>query len=205
MEQLAFLAPAPGSEAWCARFNELHVDLGTGDARYALRLARQRADLGVVGVDTCLDHVRGHARRWPANLALVQCDAAALPDALDGRVNRISVNFPYGRLLTGLLDGDEALRARLGAVLAMGGGIEVRINASALAGTGHSLATAEEALSDVCRCLGCDSVRCRRLDAAELRRFPSTWAKRIGFGREAVAIEVVGGCRVDGAPGALPP
>lgn len=79
--------------AWCARFAVLHVDLGTGDAAYALRLARQRPDLGVVGIDTCLDQVRGNPRRWPANLALLRCDAARAPAALDGRVHRVTVNF----------------------------------------------------------------------------------------------------------------
>lgn len=195
MDQLALLAPAPGSEAWCAQFREIHVDLGTGDAAWALRLARQRPEVGVIGVDACLDHVRGHARRRPANMALIQCDAAALPAALDGRATRVTINFPYGSLLSGLLEDDARLRDRLDAILTVAGVTEVRVNASALAGTGHTLATAERALVGACGRLGCVAVRTRRLESADLRRFPSTWAKRIGFGREPVAIEVTGARR----------
>jgi hypothetical protein len=208
MEQLALLDPTwhvPGYVAWCGRFGEIHVDLGTGDAAWALRLARQRPDVGVIGVDTCLDHVRGNPRRRPANLMLLRCDATALPAVLDGRVSRSTVNCPYGRLLMGLLSGDEVVIARLGAALAPGGGIELRVNASALVGTGHSLATAEGSLMDVCRRVECSSLRHRRLGAVELRRFPSTWAKRIGYGREAVAIEIAGRRRTHDAHGAMLP
>lgn len=202
MEYLVGYDPAslaPDIDAWRAHFREMHIDLGTGDAAYAVRLARQRPDLGVLGVDTCLDHVRGSRRCRPLNLALLWCDAAAVPVALDGSAGRVTVNFPYGGLLIGLLDRNDCLLTRLGALLAPAGVVEVRINASALAGSGHTPATAERALMDVCRRLGCDAVRARTLAPVELRRFPSSWAKRIGFGREAAAIEVIGARRPDGS------
>lgn len=184
--------PAPGIDAWCARYDQIHVDLGTGDAAFALRLARQRPDLGVIGVDTCLDHVRVNRRRQPSNLALLRCDAAALPAALDRRVSLITVNFPFGSLLTGLIDGEERLIARLAAVLSPEGAIELRLNESALATAGATLRDGERSLLAVCRRLGCGTIHLQQLDAAALRRFPSSWAKRIGAGRDTLAIEAIG-------------
>lgn len=190
---------APDIDAWRARFNEIHVDLGTGDATYALRLARQRPDLGVLGVDTCLDHIRGSQRRWPANLALLCCDAATVPPALDGCADLVTVNFPYGRLLRGLLEQDARLLARISALLTAQGSFEMRINASALVDTGHTLASGERALLATCRRMGLHTMRSQCLAPEELRRFPSSWAKRIGFGRDAIAIDV-SGCRLPVRP-----
>lgn len=203
MDQSLLLAPAtPALAAWCARFARIHLDLGTGDAAFALRLARQQPDLGVIGVDTCLDHVRVHRRRHPANLVLLRCDAAALPAALDGRIASITINFPFGSLLNGLLDGDDRLLARLATVLTSDGRIELRLNVSALRTAGATLDQAEHALRVACQRLGCGEVQCQRLDAAALRRFPSTWAKRTGSGREAAAVEVIGRAT---APRGAPP
>ncbi len=60
---------------WASRYPHLHVDFGTGDGRFAVHLAREHPDLGVLGIDTCVDHLRGSPRRLPANVRFAQGDA----------------------------------------------------------------------------------------------------------------------------------
>lgn len=177
---------------WRARSSRLHLDLGCGDAHFAHREALGTPDLAVVGIDTCLDNVRIRRKAMPPNLRLLQADArdmAAQP-ALRG-AGRITVNFPYGSLLRWIVDDTNECIDVLTMVAATRATLEIRINASALREIGAGL-------EDVTRHLGdafarrCDwSTRHGTMDQAELRAFPSTWARRIGSGREATALEVV--------------
>lgn len=189
---------------WSARHQTIHIDVGTGDGRYALHLARREPSLGVVGLDTCLDHLAVHHRRVPANLRFVTADARAIPAALAGRAALLSINFPYSVLLTGLLAGDAALLESIAAALAPGGHLEVRINARALAETGHTLSDAGIRVERAFRTIGLGRITTTTLEADELRRFPSTWAKRIGFGRDPRAALITARMADVGAVAVLP-
>ena len=185
-------AIAAGLGEWHARHETIHIDVGTGDGRYALHLARREASRGVVGLDTNLDHLVVHPRRMPANLRFFAADARAIPREFTGRAASISVNFPFSPLLTGLLLGDGALLDSLAAALAPGGRIEVRINARALVEEGVSLTEAGSRVERALRLMGLGSIVTTTLGAADLRCFPSTWAKRAGFGRDPHAVEISG-------------
>ncbi len=176
--------------AWAGRFNERHVDLGTGDGKFALHLARERPDAGVIALDACLDHVCAPRKRWPSNVRFVAEDALAWPAEDVPPAATVSINFPYGSLLRGLVEGDEELLSRLERLLAPGGRLDVRLNASALEGAGLD---PETAWDDVARSLGrLPGLRVKRAPLAQedLRRFPSSWAKRLGYGRPQEAFEV---------------
>jgi hypothetical protein len=82
------------------------------------------------------------------------------------------------------------LLSRLEQLLAPGGRLDVRVNASALEATGLDPETGQE---DVIRALGrIPGMRVSRepLTREDLRRFPSSWAKRLGYGKPPVAFEV---------------
>lgn len=187
---LAVPAAGAGLGEWSARYETIYIDVGTGDGRYALDLARREPSRGVVGLDTNLDHLVVHPRRMPANLRFVAADARAIPPELAGRAATLSINFPFSVLLTGLLGGDDALLASLAAALAPGGRIDVRINARALVEAGVSLAEAGSRVERALRLMGLGSIKTTTLGAADLRRFPSTWAKRAGFGRDPHAVAI---------------
>ncbi len=176
--------------AWAGRFGERHVDLGTGDGKFALHLARERPEVGVIALDTCLDHVCAPRKRWPTNLRFVADDALAWPAEDVPPATSVSINFPYGSLLRGLVEGDEALLSRLERLLAPGGRLDVRLNASALEGTGLDPDTAWEDVARVLRRLSGTRVTGGPLGQEDMRRFPSSWAKRLGYGRRREAFEV---------------
>ena len=177
---------------WRPQFPRLYLDLGCGDARFAHREALARPEFGVVAIDTCLDNVRVRSRAMPPNLRLIQGDARAVTEepALRG-ADRITVNFPYGSLLRWIVGDPAGCIDALTEVASDHAALEIRINASALreidAGpddVGRHLVDALERRRNWSACSG-------MMDRAALRAFPSTWARRIGSGRETTALEVV--------------
>jgi 16S rRNA (adenine(1408)-N(1))-methyltransferase len=170
----------------------VHVDLGTGDGRYALQIARKHPDTAVIGLDTCLDHLRAAPKRHPANLRFVMHDAADCPPAMLPVANTVTVNFPYGSLLRGLVAGNPALLARLDALLGRGSALEVRMNTSALIATGLDAVTGPESIAAALRQVPGLWVSRRAMAQAELRAFPSSWAKRLGYGKPTDAWLIAG-------------
>lgn len=173
--------------------NRIVLDLGTGDGRYARHLAERNPSCFVFGVDACRENLRKESRGHQANLLFVIAEARALPRELTGLVSHLVINFPWGSLLDGLLTADPALMRGLAAVSAARASLEVRLNAGALAEAGTTLdAGADRILCNLARSgwLVRDQ---QPLDVARLHKFPSTWAKRLAFGRDPRAFLISGG------------
>lgn len=172
---------------WAAQYDSLHIDLGTGDGTFALDLARQQPASGVVGLDIMLDHLRGSRRRHPSNVRFERLDALEwLPWAIPA-ADSVTINFPYASLLNGLVKGNNQLVAVLEALLGPGSRLEIRVNQTAFVATGLDQELAPQMIVETLRKLDGLRTRFRELSQAELRSFPSSWAKRLGYGREAPA------------------
>jgi hypothetical protein len=169
-------------------FHAVHMDIGTGDGRFALALARRFPHMFVIGLDACRDPLRQAARRSPANLLFVAANVYALPDELAGRATRISINFPWGSLLNGLLTDDPALMAGLIGLGNAATELELFVNGDALATLGAAPLAGGEQIrrSFVGRGLAASSPVL--LDKAALRTVPTTWAQRLAFGRNPQAL-----------------
>lgn len=174
-------------------YAEVLLDLGSGDGKFVLHAARGQARQFALGVDACRENLRAASRTAPANALFVIANACALPDELYGLATRVTVNFPWGSLRDGLLTAEPALMEGLRAVMRPGAQIEVRLNASALAEAGHTLISGGEQVYETLQQAGFRASRPLRLAAGDLRAFPTTWAKRLAFGRapEAVLIRAV--------------
>lgn len=174
-----------------AGYHEVLLDVGTGDGRYVLAAARANPGLLAIGVDACRENLRDAARRAPRNSLFVVACASSLPAELRGLASRVTINFPWGSLRDGLLDGESALLEGLRAAMRPGARLEVRLNASALAEAGWELLPGGERVRDHLAWAGFAPRPARLLDAPALRALPTTWAKRLAFGRrpEAVAVE----------------
>ena len=190
----AAIPPVPASlPQWAARFDRVHVDLGTGDGHYALRVARTHPTQAVIGLDTMLDHLRGARKRDPRNLRYIQADALAWTPGTLPVADVVTINFPYGSLLKGLVEADPALVERLVALLGSGSHLAIRVNRSALVATGLDPVAGPDRIAATVRQLPGVRVATHALARDDLRAFPSSWAKRLGYGREtdAVLIEAV--------------
>jgi 16S rRNA (adenine(1408)-N(1))-methyltransferase len=176
--------------AWTARYREVTLDLGTGDGRFVRQLARRCQAAAAIGVDTCRANLMTGSRRAPENALFLVADALALPDELDGVATRLTVNFPWGSLLRGFVEGHPELLAGLRRVGRAGAALEVTLNAEALAELGWELAAGGERVATVLGRAGFAVGPVEVMGADQLRRWPTTWAKRLAFGRDPRAIRI---------------
>ena len=105
--------PAADFAALVGRYRGVLLDLGTGDGKHALQLARQRPDQLIVGLDAAKDNLRRVSGRAAAtNLIFVWAAAERLPPELTG-IGELHVLMPWGSLLRGMLGDGTAILAEL--------------------------------------------------------------------------------------------
>lgn len=173
-------------------YHAIHLDLGTGDGRLVSQVARADPSRFVIGVDTCREQLRDSSRRAPSNALFVIANALDLPRELHGIVTHLTINFPWGSLLGGLIEGDSRLIDGLRAMSQPNATIELRLNGGALAEAGWSLEAGAIAATQTLVYAGFRVGRPVALDSAALRLIPTTWAKRLAFGRDPRAVLVHG-------------
>lgn len=175
-----------------AGYDQLHIDIGTGDGRFVRHLAQTRPHGFVIGIDACRENLYDISRRAPGNTLFVIANAARLPLELYGLAASVTINFPWGSLLDGLLDGDPALLGGLSAVMRPGAALDVLLNGGALAEAGWSLEAGADRVRDVLAFNGFAVGRPMTLLADDLRAYPTTWAKRLAYGRDPRAVHLRG-------------
>ena len=179
-------------KARLAGYDRILLDLGTGDGRYGQTLAAQQPDWFVIGVDACREnlHERSHAAQ--PNLLFLIAEAQHLPREMNGFVSRLVINFPWGSLLEGLVAGDPLLMSALASIASPGASLEVRLNAGALAEAGRSFESGTEQTYRSLLRSGWVLDDSRPISTSALRTFPSTWARRLAFGRDPRASLITG-------------
>ena len=175
-----------------ANHNRVVLDLGTGDGRYARTLAGEHPDWFVIGLDACRENLREHSQAIRQNLLFVIASAQELPKELNGLVSDISINFPWGSLLESLLVGDAMLLRGLECVSASSASLDVRLNGGALAEAGTTLEAGAHTIHSHLLRAGWQIKTPALMDGMSLRNFPSTWAKRLAFGRDPRALVLSG-------------
>ncbi|MDQ3327548.1 MAG: class I SAM-dependent methyltransferase [Chloroflexota bacterium] len=175
---------AAGLHFLASQYDNVLLDLGAGDGRYTLHTARRRPDCLSIGLDACADGMRKTSRTAPPNALYVVANALVLPEALTNTASHVTINFPWGSLLTALLGANPALAAGLRAVTRPGATLEIRLNLGALLEIGCSPEAAPDHVRRTLWNGGFSDMRTCGLTVTELRAFPTTWAKRLAFGRD---------------------
>jgi 16S rRNA (adenine(1408)-N(1))-methyltransferase len=160
------------------------IDIGTGDGRYVRNVARESPSWFAIGIDACRENLRGVSRDVPGNALFIIANALTLPRELHGLATRITINFPWGSLLAGLLDGNPAFFEGLVTLAQPGATLEIRLNQSALAEAGYALEAGAMRIERMLREEGFHIRQSAALDAGALRLYPTTWAKRLAYGRD---------------------
>ena len=174
--------------AGVAGYGHVLIDVGTGDGRYVLHDARTSPTWFAVGVDACRDNLRKASRKASPNALYVIANALALPGELGGMASKVTINFPWGSLLSALLDGEPMLLKGVLAISRPGAALEVRLNAGALAEAGYTLETGGARIRQALYEGGFDVGDLLWLDTRELRQCHTTWAKRLVYGRDPRAV-----------------
>ena len=173
-------------------YNRITLDLGTGDGKFAFCHAGKFPNHFVIGVDSCRENLREYSRAKLPNLLYIIASAQNLPQELNGLVSHVTINFPWGSLLESLLIGDSKLMSGLASISRSITTVEIRLNGGALTEVGWDLeAGAEKIYSNLLQADWQVNIP-TLMNTNTLRSFPSTWAKRIAFGRDPRAIEING-------------
>ena len=175
-----------------ADYNHLLLDLGTGDGRFVCRMAEQHKEAFFIGVDACRENLRASSRSKLPNALFIIASAQALPQELNGLISHVTINFPWGSLLESLLSGEPALMNGLSSISCLNAGIEIHLNGGALAEAGTTLETGAEKIYHNMLRSGWQVSAPVAMNASALRNFPSTWAKRLAFGRDPRAMTMSG-------------
>ncbi len=191
------------------------VDVGTGDARFAYHLASERPDWLVIGLDA-LDEPMGEiaykASRKPArggrpNLVLLRTAIEALPTELAQIADEVDVMLPWGALLEGIVRATPAVVAGIAMLARAGARVQVVLNGEIWLDSTPAryedlpVPTPEyvaEAIQPEFRRAGIDLDAARYLTAAEAKALPTTWARRLGHGREHPRFVHIEGVRRSG-------
>jgi len=179
------------------------LDVGTGDGRHVVRVARQRPDWLVVGLDASRDpmsRASASAAGKPAkgglpNALFVWAPVEQLPDALCD-VSEVHVLMPWGSLLRGMVGLDPAVPRRLRAASGAGARLLVTLNLHAwrppvpevgtTAEPDPSWARGELAASYLAGGWRLDSAD--HLDPAGLAALATSWGRRLGSSRERLDV-----------------
>jgi predicted RNA methylase len=175
-----------------AGYRHVLLDLGTGDGRFVRWMAERHPCWFVIGVDPCRENLREHSRAKLPNMLFVIASAQDLPRELSRLASHITINFPWGSLLVSLLTADTVLMDGLASISRPIASVEVRLNSGALAEAGRSLEAGTDQIHSNLLRSGWQVEPPVMMDAPALRTFPSTWARRLAFGRDPRAIELSG-------------
>jgi len=175
-----------------ANYNRIILDLGTGDGRYVHSLAERNPNWFIIGVDSCRENLHEHSRAKLPNMLFVIANAQDLPRELSGLVSHVTINFPWGSLLESLLAGDPLLMRGLESISSSLASVDIRLNGGALAETGWDLEAGAEQIYNNMLQAGWQVNAPAVMNTDALRNFPSTWAKRLAFGRDPRAVAMNG-------------
>ena len=176
------------------------IDAGTGDGRAVLAAAAREPATMVLGLDAnaaSMAEASRRAARSPrkgglANAAFVVAAAEAPPAELAGLAHLVTVRFPWGSLLRGVIGRDEPVAAGLASLVAEEGALELLlapIERDGLDGVPTSTAGLAAGAASAFEPHGFQIERVGEPTAAEIRASGSTWARRLD--RRASLIRLV--------------
>jgi 16S rRNA (adenine(1408)-N(1))-methyltransferase len=167
------------------------VDVGTGDGRSLLRRARTDGRALFVGIDANAAGIREASRRAarpartggaPHALFLVAA-AETLPGPLAELADEVTVVLPWGSPLHGMLHADPHLVGALRGLLRDGGWLEALLSVAGADGVPSHPTLNEYSpmrIAEAYRALGLWCAELRPAAAADVERFSSSWARRLG-------------------------
>jgi len=171
-------------------YKHILLDLGTGDGLYVRCRAEQHKERFFIGVDACRDNLRANSRRKLPNALFIIANTQALLTELNGLASHVTINFPWGSLLESLLSSEDSLISRLLSATRPFARMDIHLNAEALVTAGWTLESGADQIECIVNTVGWRTKSHSWMDAHLLRSFPTTWAKRLAFGRDPCAIRL---------------
>ncbi|HZT96276.1 MAG TPA: hypothetical protein VFB34_05510 [Chloroflexota bacterium] len=172
-------------------YDQILIDIGTGDGRFVARGCLERPRAYFVGLDPCRENMCRLSGRAALNGLFVAASLETLPLELCATATRLTVRFPWAALLRGLLDPESEAWRSLTKAGTSRHRLELTVNAGALEEVaGLDLDEGMHRIRLAALLAGYSFESERRLDRAALVSMPSTWGKRLAFGRKPVAVSL---------------
>lgn len=182
-------------------YRGLVVDLGTGDGKHVLSVARANQDVLVVGLDAGPDAMRKSAARAAAkpargglpNALFVWAAVEQLPPELTG-ISELHALMPWGSLLRALAGPEDAVLRSLAQRCAPGATFLVTLNLHAWRPPVPEVGATPEPtpdsrwLADGYARAGWMLESAGYLDAAGIAALGTSWTKRLGASRDELAV-----------------
>ena len=187
------------------------VDLGCGDGRAVLAAAAAQSDRLVVGVDAnaaAMAEASRRAARKPAhgglpNALFMVAAAEALPPELARVAELVTVQFPWGSLLRGLLAAEPQIIGGVAGLLDRGGRLRLLVS-STDRDRGAGVEPIQEPtlprLVGAWEPFGLAVTEVRPATPADVAAAHSSWGRRLGAGRQRPAW-LLDACQTRPSPG----
>ncbi len=166
--------------------------MGAGDGGYVLYRARSEPTTFAMGLDANPDALASGA--WRArraclpNAAFLVEGVERLPRELACVADEVTVHFPWGSLLGGLLAADQTVLAPLAHLLKAGGELRVLLSATARDGLNEMTPSLLECHKSAFAEHGLELLRARHASPIDIDESHSAWAKRLAVGRARSAV-----------------
>jgi 16S rRNA (adenine(1408)-N(1))-methyltransferase len=180
------------------------VDIGTGDGRAVLERAATEPSALVLGVDASaaamVESSRRAARRGPHNALFFAAGAERHAESpLAGQADLVTVTFPWGSLLRGVLGLDRAALGGVAALLRPDGRLQVLasvVPSDGIAGLDCLEAAVAPAIRAAWHAAGLRLMRFGPATPHEIAGSGSSWARRLRAHREGRPVWALEGRRM---------
>lgn len=186
-----------------SKYAEVLVDIGTGDGKHVLHVARQRPECLVIGMDASADAMRKAAARAAAkesrgglpNALFVWSAVERFPPELTG-LAEIHVLMPWGSLLRAVAGADPQVLSTLAGACLSGARFLVTLNLHAWRPPVPEVGdlaepTPETALDELAKRYaeaGWRLAEASYLGADEIAGLATSWTKRLGSSRDQLDV-----------------
>ena len=168
------------------------MDVGAGDGGYVLHRARTQPTTFALAIDASPDALASGAWRAKrarlSNAAFLVEGVERLPPELSGIADEVTVHFPWGSLLRGLVDGASAIVGPIAKLMAADAELRLLLSAVERDGVGGldpaELAARRGAYSEH----GLFLTSVEWASAAIVTESRSAWAKRLAVGHARPAL-----------------
>ncbi|MBP2475919.1 16S rRNA (adenine(1408)-N(1))-methyltransferase [Crossiella equi] len=186
-----------------APYTRVVLDVGTGDGKHPLHLARKHPDHLVIGLDAAPDNLRktaGKAAAKPAkgglpNLVYLWHAAEKLPPTLRD-IDELHILMPWGSLLRGILDTDTTMLTGLAACCRPGADFLISLNLHAWRPPVPEVGdteeptpdTAAEVLAELYAGAGWRLDHAAYLTPEEIAELSTSWTRRLNSSRDQLDV-----------------
>ncbi len=183
------------------------MDLGTGDGSYVINNARAFPDQFFIGIDSNADNLCDASRKTAEfsskkglkNALFIHAGIENLPEELHGVATQLTVLLPWGSLLKAVALPDIQLLKTMAKLCSKNAKVRIILGFDSAAEQKviHELGLpkidSEYLQSLPKRYLEAGfSVRAQYFKQEDLKTLPTTWAKKLAYGKNRQFIEIVG-------------